>query len=212
MVVAWGLFEKFVLKREFKLKTYSLFLIGLALFSCYQAWLDQYTSAEGRLLANSELNGRIASMDKQIVGVSSERDIWKGKAEQAPTVIHVPGGKNAPTPTEEDGPRRLRAYSVGVLTNYNIDKFKNQGTFIVLTNKTVNPVQVLVTCEKDIDLASVAVLGSSVVFSGGYSGRISNSLKQYAASVTGPIWTPTAPILVTVYAKENPGRCSVEPE
>ena len=42
--VLLGLFEKFVLRRSVTPKFYAVFLLVLAWFACYQAWLDQYTS------------------------------------------------------------------------------------------------------------------------------------------------------------------------
>lgn len=58
VVVVWGLIEKFS-KRQIHVKWYAIFLTVLAFFSCFQAWLDQHTSAEGRLVENAKLRGEL---------------------------------------------------------------------------------------------------------------------------------------------------------
>ena len=65
VTVLLGLLEKYVLKHPISLRVYSVILGSLLFFACYQAWLDQFTSAAGRLKTNLELQQRLSE-----VGVS----------------------------------------------------------------------------------------------------------------------------------------------
>ena len=66
ILVALGLFERFVLKRELHFKWYAVFLVALAFFSCFQAWLDQHSSAEARLSEVIRLKESAAGKDHEI--------------------------------------------------------------------------------------------------------------------------------------------------
>jgi hypothetical protein len=140
---------------------------------------------------------------KEIVqgsGMSTRKGVIED-IKKSPIKVDISGG----SPEEA---LRLSANSIGVIPAYNEDNHVNQGTFALTTNKIVTPVRMLVSCEGDIDIASATIAGTNTVSSGGWGGKFST--KQYGVGINSPAWSPSTPLLVTVYASQNPGRCSFQ--
>ena len=95
-------------------------------------------------------------------------------------------------------------YNPGIHTTYH-------GTFLVLTNQTVTPVRLLVTCGRDLEQAVGKVLGTGAEMVGGWGGRVTSSAKSYGVGILSPAWTPANPMVVTVYTNQKDiGTCSFE--
>lgn len=90
-------------------------------------------------------------------------------------------------------------------------KAKYHGTWIVLTNMTITPIRLLVTCRADIVQVSGSVLGTGAMLGGGWGGRVTTSKKQYGVGILSPAWTPTNPMIVTVFTdNKDLGICTFE--
>jgi hypothetical protein len=62
--------------------------LALLAFSGFQAWLDQYTSAEGRLVVNANLQGQLESKDGQLASKDREISQLRRELEAKPKIIH----------------------------------------------------------------------------------------------------------------------------
>jgi hypothetical protein len=110
-------------------------------------------------------------------------------------------------------PLKITDHFLGMMpskSNPNIQA-KYNGTFLVLTNKTITPIRLLVTCESEIVQAAGEVLGTGTLMQGGWYGRVTSSNKQFGVGILSPAWTPVNPLLVTIYSNEsNVGICSFD--
>jgi hypothetical protein len=70
--------------------------------------------------------------------------------------------------------------------------------FIVLTNKTIQPVRLIVTCNRTLTGADVGVLGQRV----GFAPRPLINNKTLEAEQDSPPWTPVSPFQVTISYKQ----------
>ena len=116
---------------------------------------------------------------------------------------------------EIDKPGKLKIdnYYLGdVPSQYNANvKAKYHGTFLVLTNQTVTPIRLLVTCEGKIVQAGGGILGTAASSGGGWGGRVTTSPMQYGIGLLSPAWTPSNPMLATIYTDDpSLGICSFE--
>lgn len=202
------LFRRFVLKKEFPNRWYAWILFVFLGFAAFQAWDEQFTSAEGRGRLIAQMSADKGKEDAKAVGDSATIEALRQQVGSQQTTINGLVLQLGEAQSKEVQPRKIIPYSVGVVKNYdNPNLSQNQGTFILLSNKTITPVQILVSCESEIDVASGAVLGTATMMSGGWGGRVTRSLTQFGVGINSPAWTPSNPLLVTVYAKKNPGRC-----
>jgi hypothetical protein len=79
--------------------------------------------------------------------------------------------------------------------------------FIVLTNKTVTPAIVNVSCDQDITAGEGAVVGTTVM-SAGMGPVIGN--RRFNFSIASPAWSPQSPILVDVHYTGAQPNCGIE--
>ena len=84
MTVALALLDKFGKGKVALLKSwisshYGVVLLAFMLFGCFQAWLDQYTSAEGRSAECSRLQGQLT--EKRELSQSLERELSAARGE-----------------------------------------------------------------------------------------------------------------------------------
>jgi hypothetical protein len=133
-----------------------------------------------------------------------------GKATRAGVVSDI---KESPIKVQlsgntSDAPLKLTPQYIGVLTNQNLEGHKNQGSFLLLTHKVVTPIRLLTTCDNDIDTTAAVVMGTGTMLTGGWGGRVTRSNKQFGIGIDSPAMSPTNPLQVTVFADQNPGRCS----
>jgi hypothetical protein len=90
------------------------------------------------------------------------------------------------------------------------DKTAYRQQFLLLTNRTITPVRLLATCDKEIDLAGSGVLGTkSAMLGDTWSGK--RSANTYAIGLVSPAWSPTGPLIVSVYFNDPAQRtCSFD--
>lgn len=86
-----------------------------------------------------------------------------------------------------------QAYPVGTIDQH-ISPPLRSADFVIVTNRTITPVRLLVTCDGTIDHASAMVLGSAAFMIGGWGG--SQSSHKYGVGISSPAWTPMGPLLV----------------
>jgi len=64
--VALDLFRRYYLKKDFPDKWYAWILVGFLSFAIFQAWAEQFTSAEWRGNKLFELSERVARLDSEV--------------------------------------------------------------------------------------------------------------------------------------------------
>jgi hypothetical protein len=80
--------------------------------------------------------------------------------------------------------------------------------FMVLTNRAITPVRRTLVCRGAFKTAGAGVLGLPNMSSGGDEGKIAPN--AYRIAIITPAWTPTAPLLVTVfYDGDDPLPCNL---
>lgn len=79
--------------------------------------------------------------------------------------------------------------------------------FIVLTNKTVNPAFMNVSCDQDITAGEGAVVGTTQTLMG--IGPVVGK-RRFNLSITSPPWGPLSPVLLDVHYSGTEPNCGVE--
>jgi hypothetical protein len=211
-----ALYQAFM-KREIESRVYFI-AAGLFIFvACDQVWQDEHR------------NNQLLISEK--ASLWSERDFWKQQSYSKDDSLRKKDdllGKNYGVLAETQSSlatlsnrildlakERLKItdHYLGMMpsqSNTNIQA-KYHGTFLVLTNKTITPIRLLVTCEGEIVQAGGMVLGTGAMMGGGWSGRVTGSKKQFGVGILSPAWTPVNPLLVTIYTNElDIGTCSFD--
>jgi hypothetical protein len=166
---------------------------------------EKQVSDSRKDLANESIRRQQSEKDLGIIVQASGKSTREGVAtdfKNSPIKVDVSGAGEVPL--------KLTPQFIGVLPAYNNQDHTNQGTFMILTNKIITPIRLLVTCDEDIDLATGGVSGANAMMMGGWGGRVTRSNRQFRVGILSPAWAPTSPLLVTIYANNNPGRCSFE--
>jgi hypothetical protein len=176
--------------------------IGAMVFSDHKQARERVSSAEAeiRILKNT-----ISNRDVEIKTI---RDQVSGQQDTINKTLLELGRSQQ----REVQPTRIIRYFIGTLpVNARPEKTSNQGTFLLLTNRAITPIRLLVTCERDFVEAYGQVLGTGAVLAGGWGGRVTRSSKQYGIGIVSPAWTPTNPMMVTIYANQQDlGLCTFE--
>ena len=80
---------------------------------------------------------------------------------------------------------------------------------VVITNKIITPVSSVISCEGEIVAVGGGIANTATTMAGG-GGPIGKH--QYRLGISSPAWTPTNPLILTLYYNEDdPGACSISP-
>lgn len=80
---------------------------------------------------------------------------------------------------------------------------------LVLTNRSVSPVRLLISCDTELISVDGSIMGSGVEMHTGWGGRISN--KQFGVGIGSPPWTPENPMRITIRSNtKDIGSCRFE--
>jgi hypothetical protein len=202
-----------------KTESWVFFAISLIclMIACDQAWQDEHRNVEALIAEKSS--------------AVSEREFWKQQSYSKDDSLRTRDtllGQNYTVLAQNQAaltslsnrvldlakePLKITPHFLGYIpsqANSNIQA-KFNGTFLVLTNNTITPVRLLVTCEAEIVQVGGGVLGTGASMGGGWGGRVTSSKKQYGVGILSPAWTPVNPLLVTIYTNEaNLGTCSFD--
>jgi hypothetical protein len=208
-VDAWFVARGNDLKKNLKVIAVACLLIG-----CYRAWVFEHKNAEAAMYGKdgkTEAWARFNQCDKELAIKSVLADTYSGQiADQRSRLDGQQQVFNQCIVTlgSVSKPERLivNGYFIGVLH----DELKNSpdhvGNWVVATNRSVSPVQLLVQCGGVITSASAMILGTGTMATGGWGGKFSDH--KYGLSINSPPWTPTNPLLVTIHAPAaNIGNC-----
>lgn len=195
--VVLELFRRFLLKREFPNRWYAWILVAFLVFALFQAWEEQYTSAEGRAALISDVAVQNASLERDKNGQAAQIQLLQNQVHTQQETLNEAvvqlGKANAPVPLK-----------ITALPLREIDA--HSAEFILLTNQQITPVRLLVTCPAGLREASAGVLGAGLQSVGGWGGRFSGA--QFGVGILSPAWTPISPLLVTLrYDQEKLGTC-----
>lgn len=152
----------------------------------------------------STFNQRIQSQQDQLTATRLECARWEGQNETLQIQNRdqqntISGCLTQATKLLTPEPLKITPHYLGQVSMQLFPSAKQPyGSFVVLTNRVITPIRLLVTCEADIT-ASGMVLGTGAMTVGGWGGRVTSSSKQYGVGILTPAWTPSNPLLVTVF-------------
>jgi hypothetical protein len=81
-------------------------------------------------------------------------------------------------------------------------------SFLLLTNRTITPVTMVVTCNPGLVSAGGGILGAGSSLLGGGGGR--RAANQWEFLISAPAWAPTNPMIVSVYSADKEITCSFD--
>jgi hypothetical protein len=99
-------------------------------------------------------------------------------------------------------------YLGSLLQNYDAKRSKFTASYVVLTNRAITPVLVTVKCKSPIVAAAATILGGTTFTGGSGRGRLDDY--TYELSLGSPAWTPSDPLIVTVWTNEQKVDCDIE--
>jgi hypothetical protein len=208
-------------KWEIKPRIFAVVLIVGLFWSVFAAWRDEHQNTVTVINEKATAVGDLSTCNGDLKAETEKGKLWERLNGQQQATFN---GQQATFNNQQDivnkcivalgsaiKPERLKIqdWFVGTVIEKTNREAPYFGSWIVLTNKTVTPIRLLVTCDGDIEGAGAEVLGTGGQESGGWGGKF--SAKKYGIGITSPAWTPTNPLLVTVYANnKNLGRCTFE--
>ncbi|MGC1811873.1 MAG: hypothetical protein WA721_18125 [Candidatus Binataceae bacterium] len=199
-----------------------LTLAAWSLVFCYcvtrAIYEDHFKSRNAAVQLNDKIRDQDGSLERQNgeIGtltseISLKEEAIQGLQDQVRNQQTIINGALFQLGQAGAQPLRLTPYFLGHLpANDNSKLPTNQGSFIVLTNKTITPVQLLLTCDANIYAASGGVLGAGSMMYGGWGGRVTTSKKQFGVGILSPAWSPSNPLIVTIYSNDRINSCSFE--
>jgi hypothetical protein len=176
-MVAFGLWEKYKHKETAKWMFWG-FAVLLLLVAFYQAWLDEHHNTAVVIAEKATAVGDWGTCNGDLKAETEKNKLLDRQNIQQQTTIN---SQQSSLNSQQDSvnkcivqlgsaikPERLKteAWLVGTV----IEKTDRQspffGSWVVLTNKTVTPIRLLVTCDGDIAGAAGEVLGTGVMAQG----------------------------------------------
>jgi hypothetical protein len=219
--------DDWFIKRGNALKK-NLGAIGLiCLFiGCYRAWVFEHKNAEAAMYGKdgkSEVWARYNQCAADLKQKQAEVDGWSGRfGDQIPRIEGLQQTVNSlqGTLAQQQG---AVTTCVGDLAKAiipeppkvtfllrTIDSFPadvHEAQAVLLTNKTVTPVDLTFGCEGEIESVTPTIMtqANSILIGGSQEVKDKHSTH---IEITSPAWTPTNPLVITVkYRGESVGRC-----
>lgn len=183
--------------------------LGATIYQDHEEAKKEIKQLAGKLYSNEQgkqietLNNTIAAKDSTIHGLEAQT---KRDQDIINNLIVQVGKAQAPEPLKIIGHELLGLMPQGTMAGFNYAM-----PWVVISNKTISPVKLLVTCEANNIEATGHVIGSGVVVGGGWGGRVTLRTNQYGVGIPSPAWSPSSPLLVTVYSNTpRSGPCRFE--
>lgn len=178
---------------------------GIAAFllvACFSVWYEQrdtyiksQVAVKGFQDQLQKEQSKVENRDGQITGLQNQIQNQQRTINEALVQL----GK-----AQQQEPLKFNAYSLG-----NVDRRSPEleiASFVVIPNRQVAPVRLLAACDGEIIDAAWRMLGTLGLTLGGMVKT--EDKKQRLMEVSSPAWTPTNPMLVTVYSKHKEMHCS----
>ena len=182
-------------------------IVAFLFISIFSAWLEQRNAFRD---ASSIANSRKTELEKEQKKVEI-RDVQitalQNQVQSQQKTINeslVQLGK-----AQQQEPLKLTPYFMRSIEGCYIGGIaKYHGNYLVLTNKTITPIRLLVSCDKEIAQVTGSILGAGAHTGGGWGGRVTNNKTDFGVGILSPAWTTTNPLIVTVYTNEKSLNCS----
>jgi hypothetical protein len=208
-VDAWFITRGEPLKKNLKLIAVICLFIG-----CYRAWVFEHKNAETAMYGKdgkSEARAKYNACDKERAVKMALADTYSATL----TTQQATMNSCMSTIGQLEKPEALKILPFLLrrtvknaspdVSGYASDA-KYVAQFLLLTNKTITPIRMIVTCDRGITSAGGAILGTAST-SGGGSGKLSEN--SYLFVLTSPAWGPTAPLVMVVFSNDAQlGACS----
>jgi hypothetical protein len=216
-IVSFGIAIYEAAKKK-KFETWAFFAIGLICLTVAfdQAWQDEHR------------NGQAWESQRNLA--YQERDFWKDQSYQKDAALRSRDqllAQNYTALIGEQGSANQTQISLTKLSDKILDigkPEKQQTTFllhgvnfaenkgkhyleaILLTNKSISPVRVLVTCENGLASAQAHVQTQGGAMNAIHTARVDE--KTFDLEISSPPWSPVTPLLIDLfYDADTPGRC-----
>ncbi len=206
MAVVWAWEHKYGKPTPSKVCKWGI--VAFLFISFFSAWLYQRNAFRDADKTVNSLNAQLGKEQEKVAIRDSQITILQNQVQSQQKSINealVQLGKaqqQEPLKLTQHFLRRVEGfYSPGIAANV--------GNYLVLTNKTITPIRLLVSCDKEIAKASGTILGGGVQTGGRWGGRVTNKNNEYGIGILLPAWTPINPLLVTVYTDKKTLDCVV---
>ena len=214
VICAW-LIEKLFDKSLSKKSVVYLFLVGFFLGSCFLSWVDK----DDALIQSKKWEAdQAAEFQREIGNLRGEYADLKGRCQYQAGVMDTLGKQNR---DQQNTINNCQTQAIKLLTPSEqkttvlfFDKEdKNEiktVRFLLLTNKSVTPVNMRVVCNAYLETAMIGPIGSGNMSMGAGPARLAPN--AFDLSVESPAWTPTTPFVAIVhYGGDKDIMCSFVP-
>jgi len=190
-------------------------LIGLAVASLifmyflFAAPYGLQLEAEGRTNSSGQSLQALTSENSQLKGQLADKDArlqtCSGQLTDAQKNVNDCLTQLGKANTAE--PPKVTPFVVPTITDTKVAAHTK--TIVVLTNKIITPIRSIISCQGDFVVVGATVANASSIMGGG-AGWVGT--RQYRIGIGSPAWTPTDPLILTVYYNEDDvGQCSISP-
>jgi hypothetical protein len=204
------------MKAEFSLR--HLWIVGTVLlsFAFYQAWVDEHHNTEQVISDKSS--------------ATAEKEFWKAQSYAKDDALRtmtrllaqnfntLSGTQNSLTKLSDKildigkpAPRIVHTIDLGPMNSAQSNA-KHQEQFVLLVNKTIEPVHMLVKCDQPIVAAGGGIMGSRMTMLNDlWGGQRADG--SWGVGTGSGAWGPESPLVVTVYFNDGDMRkCSFNAE
>ena len=220
LTVLVSLYEKYVRRQEVSTRAYTLVILILAFFSCFQAWQQEHQSRIGREQDLHRQEGQTAQKSEQLVQEFRRRDRCEGSVRDLEN-----------SDSRKDGALSAQSSQIQVqqasingclsqamkllspdlkLTMHTIDYRPAENgaqivTILMLTNKPLSPVRISGDCNQSLEKSASARIAGSLTMMGT---EVSIAGSRLEFGIDSPSWTPASPILLRLsYKGSGPLNC-----
>jgi hypothetical protein len=197
IMAAWWVWERRFDAIPWKYVRFAI--VGFLLVAFFSAW---YEKREAFSKAHSELEvarGKLQEANFKVENRDTTISLLENQIQNQQRTINdalVQLGK-----AQQQEPLKLTHHPLGrVEGRHKHGIAKSVYEFIVLTNKLTTPVKLVVACDGEIVDLNSKLLGASGLMTGGLE-KINQ--RQYLIGISSPAWTPSTPLLVTVYSDKE---------
>jgi hypothetical protein len=195
------------------LAAYLLVFFGHLLWAPYQLQSDADRERDGAVLARDQAQSDVGTLKADGKSKDAKIDDINGKLSTTFTQLAQSQGVINNLGTQVAKFNQPEPFNLTLLTMGSLYPDKTKGlhsnSLLVLSNKTVTPVNATFLCAGYIDDLNAMIVGSGGMM-GGSNRLFGNS---YHLQIQTPAWSPISPLLVTIYFNEDdPGACTLRPQ